>query len=88
MSLRPPRRIFARRKRPLGASFALRSCAILAFAFSAAFGATVMAERRPFYAPAADRNPVLSGVKHGPHETPMLRLAATGPSHTARRSQP
>jgi hypothetical protein len=77
LTLRSPRRIFARKKRRPGASFALRSFAILAFAFTAAFGASVMAERRAVSDVAALR-----------HDDPVLRLAAAGTARRTQRPQP
>jgi hypothetical protein len=52
LSLRPPRRIFARRSRTAGSLSAMRTIAMLTLGFVAAFGATVVAAAWPRAQPA------------------------------------
>jgi hypothetical protein len=82
LSLLTRRRIFARKKRRPVASYALRSFTVLAAGFTAAFAASVVAEKR--FAAAAPTERVLPAVSElAPlrADEPVMRLAVAGPQH-------
>jgi hypothetical protein len=83
LSLRSRRRIFARKKRRPLASVTVRSCAVLAAGFTAAFAASVLAEKHFVFAAPAERFlPALSDdLALMRADEPVMRLAAAGLPH-------